>query len=53
MGLEGPHEVKDAAAGHVGDIRVVVEIALVLLTMPVNVSRHATNLKQKTERVNG
>ena len=44
MGLEGRHEVEDAAAGHVRNVRVVVEIAFELYAMPIDISRHSADL---------
>ena len=44
MGLEIIDEVTDTLAGDEGVVRVVVIIALELLVMPIDITRHAADL---------
>ena len=44
IGLEVVHEVEDTTTWDVSNIGVVVKITLELLTMAINIPRHATNL---------
>ena len=49
--LEMLDEVKNTAIRNVSDISIIVEITLVFLTMPVGISRQATNLYQNEAKL--